>query len=186
MHWHVPALSRVLLVRKQLVHKVAQRKPALLEHALLAILAEHDVLLGERRRSSHRHGLLASRHHVEAQAALALGVEHDQVHDGHGEHVAVELDDLVVAEVRLERRIHDDAALVDSSVRGQRGVRLRLLEGHGVAEGRLDGAGKHDVRRVGALRNGPSMAAMLLLAWSDWQHRGDRGCWLYEGGTLTV
>lgn len=81
MNRHVPPLAGVILIRKQLRHKLLGGHSPLLEKPLLSVLAVHGVFWIQNTRTAHADSLLAGAHHVEAQAALALGIKHDQVHD---------------------------------------------------------------------------------------------------------
>lgn len=142
MYRHVPPLSRVLLVCKQLVHKVGEREPPLRKDALLAVLAEDDVLLVEHRRRPDTKCLLARRDHVEADSALALGVKHDEVHDGYAQHGLVELDNFLLADVGDKGLVDDAAVLVDDAVCRHRGTLGAQVELEAVGKGALDGARK--------------------------------------------
>lgn len=151
MNRHIPASPRILFVRKKLVHEVLGCETSLRKHALLAVLTEYHVLLGQGGGGSDADSLLAGGDHVEADTALALGVEHDQIHDGDQQHVLVQLDHLIVRQVGLERRVHHVAVLVDGTIGGHGIVRGGLFELQGGGERGLDGAGELDVFRIGTL-----------------------------------
>lgn len=142
VHRHVPPLTRIALVGKQLIHKLPHAKAPLPKHALLTILAKNNVLLGQCTCAAHADGLLARRDHVEADAPLPLRVEHDNVHDGDKQHVCVQFCDLLVGLVRGEGRVDDGAVGVDGAVGGHGGEGRGLLKDEGRGEGRLDGAGE--------------------------------------------
>lgn len=151
MDRHIPRPPDIVGIGKQLVHEILGGESPVLEHSLLPVLAVDHVLHGQRGRGPYGDGLLARRHHVEADAALALGVEHDQVHDGHEHHVLVDPDDLGLRQVRLEGLVDDGAVLVHDAVRGHGGVVDRGVELEGRREGALDGAGEGDIVGVWAL-----------------------------------
>lgn len=96
MNGHVSPLASIILVGKQLRHELFCGEPPLLEEALLAILTIDGVLGVQHARAADADGLLTGAHHVEAEAALVLGVEHYEVHDGYIQHVLVQLDDFMV------------------------------------------------------------------------------------------
>lgn len=169
MHRHVPPLAGILLVRHKLIHKIRQREPALPKHALLAVLAEDDVLLLQGRSRPDRHRLLARRYHIKAETTLALRVKHDEVHDGDGEHIAVQLHDGLVGQVGLEVGVDGLAVLVDGAVRREGRERRRLLEAHRVAERRLDGARERHMLRVWSLRERACVSLGLERARLDRQ-----------------
>lgn len=158
VHGHVPTVPRVVFVGKQLVHVVPEGEAAVPQHALLAVLAKYDVALLEGRGGPDAHGLLAGRHHVEADAALALGVEHDGVHDGHGHHVAVQAQHLVVAQVLLKVRVDHDAVLVHDAVGGHRRRLGRVREPEPGRELALERAGERHEGRVGLLREAADLS----------------------------
>lgn len=118
---HLPPLARISLIRKQLRHELLRRKPPLPEATLLSVLAEDDILPIDHARRRHRHGLLARAHHIKAQAALPLRVEHDDVEDRDVQHVGVELDNDLIGDIRFEGAVDDIAVLVDDAVRRQGG-----------------------------------------------------------------
>lgn len=151
MYGHVPTLSGVLLIRKELIHKVPWREASLRKHALFPVLTENHILLGQRRGRAHAYRLLARGDHVETNSALPLRVEHDDVHDRHEQHILVQLGHLFIGQVRLEGRIHHAAVLVNRAVGGHGLVRGGLFELEGGCEGRFHGARELDVFRVGPL-----------------------------------
>lgn len=79
---HIPPLSRVILVGKQLRHELLGCHASLLEEALLSVLAIYRILGVQNTRTSYTDSFLPRANHVETQTTLPLGIEHGQVHDG--------------------------------------------------------------------------------------------------------
>ena len=130
MHRHVAALAQVLVVREQLAHEVLNLEAALLQDAGLAVLCEDDIGRFQRGRRADGDALLAGRDHVEADAALPLGVEHDQVHDADREHALVPRCDFVAADIERPLLIDDLAIRVHDPVGGDCLLQRRSGEVH--------------------------------------------------------
>ena len=76
---------------------------------------------------------------------MALGVEHDEVHDGDREHVAVPLENLRVWDVeRFAGGVNDGAVLVHDAVGGHGGAGGGVVEGEGGREFAAKSAGEGD------------------------------------------
>lgn len=148
---HVPPPSRIIFAGKKLRHELLRRHPPLSVGTLLSVLCKDDIVLVQHARCPDGHGLLAGTHHVKGQAALPLGIKHDDVEDGDEEHVLVQLDDSLLGNVRLKRGVHNGAMLVDHPVGGQGRPVLRVFELELICEGALESTGELHVIGVRAL-----------------------------------
>lgn len=118
----------IILIGKQLAHEVIECKPALHQHPRLSILRKYNIVLLQRRSRTHACALLALASYVEAQAALSLRVEHDQVHDGYRQHIFIHLQCKLVRR-RRERRVYNVSVRAHGAVGRDRGVGVWELEG---------------------------------------------------------
>ena len=61
VHWHIATLACIVVIGKQLTHKVLQGKPPLLKHASFAILGKHHIVWRQRGGRPDRNAFFTSR-----------------------------------------------------------------------------------------------------------------------------
>ena len=133
----------IFLVRKQLAHKILKCISPLLKHPRLPILTKYHVLNPQRTRRSNTRPFFPLSCHVETESALSLGVEHDYIHYGDGQHVFVHLEGESIGG-GSEGWVDYVAVRGHAAVGRDRGVGRGVLEGEGGGELAVDCSGKAD------------------------------------------
>ena len=154
MNRHVSPSAAIVFVAEELVHEFSHGHAAGETDALFTVLQEADVFGGEGGGGADGDSLFAGRDHVEGCPALALGIEHDDVHDGDGEHVAVPFDDGFRGDVGGVGWVDYRAFAVHDAVGGEGGVVGGIGKGHGGGEFAIEGAGEVYAVGGGTLRDG--------------------------------
>jgi hypothetical protein len=91
MHRHIPTPPRVILIRKELTHKIRKSEASLHEHSSLPVLSENNISVIQRTCASHTCPLFPLGCHIETQTALPLRIEHYYIHNRDFEHIFVHL-----------------------------------------------------------------------------------------------
>ena len=143
MDRHIPPPSGILPISKKLAHELLKRISPLHENSRLSILTENDIVFLQRTRRAHTGRLFPLIRHVETQAALSLSIEHDQVHDGNGDHVLVHFESEGIGAGR-HGGIDYVAIGGGAAIGGYRGIGRGVLKGQGGSEFAVYCAGKPD------------------------------------------
>lgn len=141
MHWHIPTLSGILHIGKELAHKVRECKPTLRKHTCLSVLTEDDIFFLQRTRRPNARPLFALARHIKGEPALPLGVEHYEVHYAHRNHILVQCKCLSVRG-RSHGRRDDIPVWGHGTVGRDRGVCRGLFEREVGREFAIHGAGE--------------------------------------------
>jgi len=142
MHGHVASESRVVFGGEELRHEVVKGEAAMLENSRLAVLREDGVVGMEGTGTAHGDALFTRRDHVKADATLSLGVEHDEIHDGDTDHIRVQFDDFLVADLWLQTGINHTTFLIQNPECRHGIVFCRSRKIEGGREAGIDRAGE--------------------------------------------
>jgi hypothetical protein len=158
VHRHVSSQPVVFTVGEELVHEGSKCESALQVDARLAVLTEYYVEGVEGRGGTDGYSFFAGGDHVEGQAALSLGFEHEEVHYAYCrplvtclgveamlltlDHVLVHLQCFIVCRLCPNLFLYYLSVLVHHSVRGYRFGLGRLHELHCIRELAIQGSWK--------------------------------------------